>query len=427
MIEATRDRHSPFPADAPTRADAKAMDANDPLAGARDLFHLPHGAIYLDGNSLGALPRKTASRVFAVAREEWGEDLIAGWTKHGWMDLPYRIGEKIGKLVGAPAGTLVACDTTSLNLYKLLAAALAERPDRRTIVSERDNFPTDLYVAEGLFRTLGKGHVLRLVDRAADVVAAIDADTAAVMLTQVDYRTGALHDMAAVTAAAHAKGALTVWDLAHSAGAFPVDLAGCDADYAVGCGYKYLNGGPGAPSFLYVARRLQESFVPALQGWLGHARPFDFVPGYEPASGIARAIVSSPSILSLVALECGVDTLLPHDMATIRAKSEALTEIFRILIDPLAGRLGLTRASPRDVARRGSQVCYRHADGYAIVQALIQRRIVGDFRAPDILRFGFTPLYLRHVDVWDAAANLVDVIETRAYDEPRFRVRAKVT
>ena len=427
MPEASLDRHSPFPPDAPTRADAKAMDARDPLAKARDLFQIPHGLLYLDGNSLGALPRHAPNRVFETMRAQWGEDLIAGWTKHGWMDLPARVGAKIARLVGAPEGTLLACDTTTINLYKLLAAALAERPDRRTIVSERGNFPTDLYVADGLFRTLGKGHRLKLVDRAADVVDAIDDDTAAVMLTQVDYRTGELHDMAAVTKVAHAKGALTIWDLAHSAGALPVDLAGADADYAVGCGYKYLNGGPGAPAFLYVAKRLQASFVPALQGWLGHARPFDFDPAYSPAEGIQRTIVSSPSILSLVALEAGVDTLLRWKMADIRAKSEALTEIFRILIDSVAGRLGVTRASPRDVARRGSQVCYRHPDGYAIVQALIARRVVGDFRAPDIMRFGFTPLYLRHVDVWDAAANLVDVIETRAYDEPRFRARAKIT
>jgi len=427
MPQATLDRHSPFPDSAPTRADAKAMDARDPLAAARDRFHIPHGLLYLDGNSLGALPREAAGRTFQTARAQWGEDLIAGWNKHGWIDMPERVGDKIGALVGAPAGTVVACDTTTVNLYKLLAAALAERPDRRTVVSERGNFPTDLYVAEGLFRTLGKGHRLRLVDDAADIAGAIDGDTAAVMLTQVDYRTGALHDMEALTKAAHAKGALVVWDLAHSAGALPVDLAGCDADYAVGCGYKYLNGGPGAPSFLYVARRLQAGFVPALQGWLGHAAPFDFEPGYRPADGIRRAIVSTPPILSLAALECGVDTLLGWRMADIRAKSEALTEIFRILVDSMADRLGLTRASPRDFARRGSQVCYRHEHGYAIVQALAARRVVGDFRAPDIMRFGFAPLYVRHVDAWDAAANLVDAIETKAYDDPAFRTRAKVT
>ncbi|MBI3507024.1 MAG: kynureninase [Proteobacteria bacterium] len=427
MNTASLDRHSPFPDSAPTRADAKAMDARDPLAAARDRFLLPHGAIYLDGNSLGALPRNAANRVFATMREQWGEDLIAGWTKHGWIDLPHRVGDKIGALVGAPAGTVVACDTTSLNLYKLLAAALAERPARRTVISERGNFPTDLYVAEGLFRTLGKGHRLHLVDRPEGIEAAIDDDTAALMLTQVDYRTGELHDMAAVTKAAHEKGALVIWDLAHSAGALPVDLSACEADYAVGCGYKYLNGGPGAPSFLYVAPRLQKSFVPALQGWLGHAAPFDFETGYRPADGIARAIVSTPSILALAALECGVDTVRRWNMADIRAKSEALGEIFRILVDSLADRLDLTRASPRDFARRGSQMSYRHKHGYAIVQALVERRIVGDFRAPDIMRFGFAPLYLRHVDVWDAAAGLVDVIETRAYEDPKFQVRARVT
>ncbi len=427
MNTASLDRHSPFPDSAPTRADAKAMDSRDPLAAARGAFSLPHDTIYLDGNSLGALPRATAARLHATVRDEWGEDLIAGWTKHGWIDMPLRVGDKIARLIGAPPGTVVACDTTSLNLHKVLAAALAERPARRTVISERANFPADLYVAEGLFRTLGKGHRLHLVDRPEGIAAAIDDDTAAVMLTQVDYRTGALHDMAAVTKAAHEKGALVIWDLAHSAGALPVDLAGCEADYAVGCGYKYLNGGPGAPAFLYVAERLQKSFVPALQGWLGHAAPFAFETGYRPADGIARAIVSTPSILALAALECGVDLLALWDMAAIRAKSEALGEIFRILVDSLAEKLELTRASPRDFASRGSQMCYRHRHGYAIMQALIERRVVGDFRAPDILRFGFAPLYVRHVDVWDAAASLVDVIETRAYEDPKYQTRARVT
>jgi len=427
MPDTADDRPSPFPAGTPTRTQAAELDSRDPLASARARFSIPPGTLYLDGNSLGALPAATQARVARAVDDEWGGDLIAGWTKHGWMDLPARIGAKIARLVGAGPGDVLACDTTTVNLYKLLAAALAERPGRRRIVSERDNFPTDLYVAEGLVRTLGKGHRLVLVERAEDVVAAIDDDTAVVMLTQVDYRTGALHDMKAVTRAAHAKGALVLWDLAHSAGALPIDLAGCDADYAVGCGYKYLNGGPGAPAFLYVAPRLQASFETALQGWLGHAAPFAFEPHYRPAPGLQRAIVSSPSILSLLALECGVDTFEGFGMDEVRAKSLALTGLFRTLVDSRAAELGLACATPAADAARGSQVCYRHPNGYEIVQALIARRVVGDFRTPDIARFGFTPLYLRHVDVWDAAAALVDVVASRAYENPKFAIRAKVT
>ncbi len=427
MPQASLDRHSPFPASAPSRADAKAMDASDPMGRARDHFLLPAGLVYLDGNSLGPLPRLAPNRIFQAMRQEWGEDLIAGWTKHGWMQLPMTVGDKIGKLIGAPEGTVAACDTTSINLYKVLAAALAERPKRRTVVSDRGNFPTDLYIADGLFKQLGQGHRLKLVDSAAELVETIDDDTAAVMLTHVDYRTGELFDMEAITRAAHAKGALAIWDLAHSAGALPVDLAGCDADYAIGCGYKYLNGGPGAPAFLYIAKRLQASYTQPLQGWLGHAEPFKFELGFRPADGMQRAIVSSPSILSLLTLECGVDAMLRWKMDDIRAKSEALTEIFRILVDSVGENLGLARVSPRDFEKRGSQLCYSHPNGYEIVQALIERRVVGDFRAPNILRFGFAPLYLRYVDVWDAAANLADVIETRAYEDPKFAVRAAIT
>jgi len=427
MPQASLDRHSPFPSEAPTRADAKAMDANDPLGRARDHFLLPAGLVYLDGNSLGPLPRLAPNRIFEAMRQEWGEDLISGWTTHGWMQLPLTLGAKIGRLIGAPEGTVAACDTTSLNLYKLVAAAVAERPKRRTILSDRGNFPTDLYMADGLFKQLGQGHKLKLFDTVSELVEAIDDDTVAVMLGHVDYRTGELHDMAAITRAAHAKGALAIWDLAHSAGALPVDLTGCDVDYAVGCGYKYLNGGPGAPAFLYVAKRLQASFRQPLQGWLGHAAPFKFETDFRPAEGMQRAIVSSPSILSLRTLECGVDAMLRWKMEDIRSKSEALTEIFRILIDSVGEKLGLARVSPRDFDKRGSQLSYSHPKGYEIVQALIERRVIGDFRMPDIMRFGFAPLYLRYVDVWDAAANLADVIETRAFDDPKYAVRAAVT
>ncbi len=420
---AARARPSPFAASLPGRADAKAMDAADPLAPSRNLFSLPPGSIYLDGNSLGALPRATPARLQEVVRDEWGGDLIASWNKHGWIDLARRVGDKIAKLIGAEANTVSVGDSTSIALFKVLADALARDPGRKTILSERGNFPTDLYMAEGLAALLGRGHRLELVERVEN----IGGDVAVVMLTHVDYRSGAMHDMEAVTAKAHAAGALAIWDLAHSAGATPVDLAGAKADYAVGCGYKYLNGGPGAPAFLYVAKRHHESFRQPLQGWLGHAAPFAFEPAYRPAAGIAGATTGTPPILSLAALEVGVDTLLSVSMTELRAKSQALTEIFRTLVQSRAAELGLEGVSPADPEARGSQISFRHEHAYAIVQALIAQGVTGDFRAPDILRFGFAPLYLRYIDAWDAAAYLVDTIESRAFDDERFRRRHAVT
>ncbi len=420
---AARARPSPFAASLPARADAKAMDAADPLASARHLFSLPPGAIYLDGNSLGALPRATPARLQDVVRDEWGGDLIASWNKHGWIDLARRVGDKIAKLIGAEANTVSVGDSTSIALFKVLADALARNPGRKTILSERGNFPTDLYMAEGLAALLGQGHRLELVERVEN----IGDDVAVVMLTHVDYRTGAMHDMEAITAKAHAAGARVIWDLAHSAGALPVDLAGAKADYAVGCGYKYLNGGPGAPAFLYVAPRHHESFRQPLQGWLGHAAPFAFEPAYRPAAGIAGATTGTPPILSLAALEVGVDTLLRFPMVELRAKSEALTEIFRTLVQSRAAELGLECVSPAAPEARGSQISFCHEHAYAIVQALIAQGVTGDFRAPDILRFGFAPLYVRYVDAWDAAAHLVDTIESRRFDDEKFRRRQAVT
>jgi len=420
---AARARPSPFAASLPARADAKAMDAADPLASARHLFSLPPGAIYLDGNSLGALPRATPARLQDVVRDEWGGDLIASWNKHGWIDLARRVGDKIAKLIGAEANTVSVGDSTSIALFKVLADALARNPGRKTILSERGNFPTDLYMAEGLAALLGQGHRLELVERVEN----IGDDVAVVMLTHVDYRTGAMHDMEAITAKAHAAGVRVIWDLAHSAGALPVDLAGAKADYAVGCGYKYLNGGPGAPAFLYVAPRHHESFRQPLQGWLGHAAPFAFEPAYRPAAGIAGATTGTPPILSLAALEVGVDTLLRFPMVELRAKSEALTEIFRTLVQSRAAELGLECVSPAAPEARGSQISFCQEHAYAIVQALIAQGVTGDFRAPDILRFGFAPLYVRYVDAWDAAAHLVDTIESRRFDDEKFRRRQAVT
>jgi kynureninase len=361
-----------------------------------------------------------------VVRRQWGEDLIASWNKHGWVDLPQRLGAKIAGLLGAAPHEVVVADSISINLFKLIAAALALRPGRPVVVSERGNFPTDLYVAQGLGELLGERVDLRLVD-AGELEAALDHDTALLMLTHVDYRTGRMHDMARLTETAHAAGALTLWDLAHSAGAVPVDLTAARADLAVGCGYKYLNGGPGAPAFLYVAERWQEQVRQPITGWFGHARPFAFEGTYQPASGITRFLAGTPPILSMTALEAGIDMFSEIDQQALRAKSMALTETFIRLIDERCAGWDFTVASPRDASIRGSQVSLRHAESYPIMQALIARGVIGDVRAPDLLRFGFAPLYVRFVDVWDATLTLCGVMAERAWDQPMFRARAAVT
>lgn len=409
-----------------TRAELAVLDARDPLAAFRDEFALPDGLVYLDGNSLGALPKTTPVRVAQAIRDEWGKDLIKGWRQHGWMSLPLQIGDKIGGLIGAAPGQVVAVDTTSINLFKLLAAALRLRPGRRVILSEDGNFPTDLYIAQGLAELLGAGYRLRLVEK-RDIAGAIDADTAVATLTHVDFKTAEIHNMAGLTARAHAQGALMLWDLCHSAGAVAVELDRCDADLAVGCGYKYLNGGPGAPAFLYVAHRLQDGIRQPLSGWLGHADPFAFETVYRPAPGIQRTVCSTPAILSMVALECGVDLMLRAEMGRLRAKSQALTALFIRLLEARCGAHGFAVATPRDPERRGSQVSVRHPEGYAIMQALIAHGVVGDFRAPDFMRFGFAPLYLRYVDVWDAVEILREVMESKAWERPEYRTRAAVT
>lgn len=408
------------------RTDLEALDRADALAPLRELFTLPEGVIYLDGNSLGALPKATPARVAEVVQREWGQGLIRSWNDAGWMATPARVGDKIAKLVGAASGSVMVADSTSVNLFKLLGAALAARPGRRVIVSERRNFPTDLYIAEGLAALLDQGHELRLVEPEG-VAAAIGEDTAVVMLTHVNYHTGAMHDMAAITRAAHDKGALMLWDLAHSAGAVPVDLAGCDVDLAVGCGYKFLNGGPGAPAFLYVAPRLQEGMRYPLTGWLGHAAPFAFETGYRPGQGIARTMVGTPPVLSLAALEVGIDIALQAPMDQLRAKSVRQTTIFAELLEQVGAGQGFQLASPRDAARRGSQVCLTHGEAYAIMQALIVRGVIGDFRAPDILRFGITPLYTRYVDLFDAAEALRAVMAGGEWQAPEHQTRRAVT
>ena len=414
-----------------TRQDALALDATDPLAPLRGQFHIPEGLIYLDGNSLGVLPRATAARVQQVVEQEWGQGLIRSWNSAGWMALPARVGDKIARLVGAGAGELVVADSTSVNLFKVLAAALLivkqDTPARRVILSERSNFPTDLYIAESLAHEHGFELVLVEPD---EIEARLSEQTAVLMLTHVNYRTGRMHDMAAVTRQAHAAGALTIWDLAHSAGAVPVDLTAAQADFAVGCGYKYLNGGPGAPAFVWAHPRHVGRFWQPLAGWIGHAAPFEFTPGYRPAPGIARYQCGTPAVLSLAALECGVDTVLAAEplggMRALRAKSLALTRLFAERVRATCP--GLALASPEVDAERGSQVCFSHPEiGYPVVQALIARGVIGDFRAPDILRFGFTPLYLRFVDAFDAAEHLRAVLEHEEWRRPEFNQRQAVT
>jgi kynureninase len=417
-----------------TRDEALALDAADPLAPLREQFIIPPGLIYLDGNSLGVMPKATPARVQQVVTQEWGTGLIGSWNSAGWMDLAPRIGDKIAQLIGAKPGECVAADSTSVNLFKVLSAALtiarADAPQRTRIVSERSNFPTDLYIAEAL--AAERGLELVLADGPEALPALLDARCAVLMLTHVNYRTGRMHDMAALTQLAHEAGALALWDLAHSAGAVPVDLGGSGADFAIGCGYKYLNGGPGAPAFVWVAPRHAERFWQPLAGWMGHAAPFEFTPGYRPAPGIRRYLCGTPAVLSLAALECGVDTVLAAEahggMAALRQKSLALSRTFSALVETRCAGFGLSLVSPRDDAQRGSQVCFAHpTHGYAMVQALIARGVVGDFRAPDILRFGFTPLYLRFVDAWDAVEQLRQMLVHEEWREARFNQKAAVT
>ncbi len=411
------------------RSDFEDLDRADPLAHFRARFLLPEGVIYLDGNSLGALPRSTPERLARVIEREWGDDLITAWNKHGWIASPQRIGDKIAHLIGAGPGEVIVAESTSINLFKVLAVALQMRPGRRVIVSEADNFPTDLYMAEGLASLAGQGHELRLVDP-AHLAQAIDADTAVLMLTHVNFRTGAMHDMQALTRAAHDAGALAIWDLAHSAGAVPVDLTNSAADFAIGCGYKYLNGGPGAPAFVYAATRHHGQHSGAAQplyGWLGHASPFEFSPTYRPAPGIRQYLCSSPSILAMAALEEGVDLLLETSIDVIRAKSMQLTGAFLQLVTERCNVYGLSPATTRPVDRCGSQVSLAHQDGYAVMQALIARGVIGDFRTPNLMRFGFTPLYTRFVDVWDAVEILRDILASEEWRKPEFQVRSEVT
>lgn len=425
-----------------SRSDCLALDGADPLRGQRAAFALPAGVIYLDGNSLGALPVATAARVQQVVQREWGDGLIGSWNAAGWIDAPARVGEKIAQLLGAGPQQVICADSTSLNVFKALACALqmqAQRPqmstiERRVILSERGNFPTDLYMAQGLIELLGGQYELHLAefDAIADALEQLGERVAVLLLTHVNFQSGAMHDMAALTARAHAVGALTVWDLAHSAGAVPLALDRCAVDFAVGCGYKYLNGGPGAPAFIYVAQRHLQAladapFAQPLAGWLGHRAPFEFAPDYAPAAGIERFTVGTPSIIALAALEAGVDTVLAAGVTALRAKSVALADLFIALVEQRCGDHDLRLVTPRAAARRGSQVCLAHAHAWPVMQALIDRGVIGDFRAPDILRFGFAPLYVSYADIWDAVEALREILDKRSWDAPKYHAIKAVT
>ena len=404
---------------------ARALDAADPLKDFRDRFDLPDGLIYLDGNSLGPLPKAARARLIDLAEREWGEGLIRSWNDAGWIDAPARVGDKIGRLIGAAPGEVVVADSTSVNLYKLLVAALGARPGRRAILTETGNFPTDLYIAGGA-ASAAPGTEVRAVAPEA-VEGAIDADTAVVLLTHVHYKTARRRDMARLTAAAHAAGSLMLWDLSHSAGAVPLDLTACGAELAVGCGYKFLNGGPGAPAFLFVARRLQSELASPLTGWMGHAAPFDFTDAWRPAAGIGRFLTGTPPILGLAALEAGVDIALEADAAALAAKSERLWRLFAELIAARLPGVGLRLITPAEASARGSHISYAHPEGYRIMQALIARGVIGDFREPDVIRFGLTPLYLRFEDVWRAVDILAEIMAGEAWKAQAPRAAGRVT
>ncbi|EPC02125.1 hypothetical protein L861_05040 [Litchfieldella anticariensis FP35 = DSM 16096] len=409
-----------------SRDDLVDLDQDDPLAHYRDQFELEEGLIYLDGNSLGALPKAAKTRVAELVEREWGQGLIRSWNTHDWISLPERVGDKIAPIIGAAPGEVVVADSTSVNLFKLAAAAVRMRPGRHKIVSEPGNFPTDLYILQGLEAFLPGEIRLETAPRER-LETLIDEDTALVVLTHVHYKSGELFDMAAITAKAHEVGALMLWDLSHSAGAVPVDLNGVDADFAVGCGYKYLNGGPGAPGYLFVAKRHQAAFRQPLSGWFGHAEPFAMRDDYQPAPTIKRGLCGTTGVLATGVLEVGVELMASADMALIRAKSQRLGELFISLVERHCAGQGFALASPRDADRRGSQVSLTHEQGFAIIQALIARHIIGDFRAPNILRFGFTPLYTRYVDIWDTVQALANIMATREWDQPEFKTITAVT
>ncbi|GAA0692435.1 kynureninase [Marinobacterium maritimum] len=409
-----------------TREQCADFDRLDELAEYRQQFDLQEGLIYMNGNSLGVLPKAAKERAQEVVQKEWGQGLIRSWNTADWINLPSRVGNKIAGLIGASTDEVVVADSTSVNLFKLAAAAVRMRPERSKILSEPGNFPTDLYILQGLEK-FQQGRVRLSTVNRNEIIDAIDEDTALVVLTHVHYKSGDMFDMAAITRRAHDKGALVLWDLSHSAGAVPVQLNEVGADLAVGCGYKYLNGGPGAPGFLFVAKRHQEQLEQPLSGWFGHANSFAMRDDYEPAPGIKRTLCGTTPVIGASLLEVGVDIMLSTSMSRIRAKSLQMGELFIKLVEQRLSGFGFEIASSKDSAIRGSQVSLIHEQGFAIIQALIARNVIGDFRAPNILRFGFTPLYLRYVDLWDCVDALVEIMEQEEWDRPEFKKLTSVT
>jgi kynureninase len=401
------------------RQDCQDRDRKDPLRALRDRYHIPEGTIYFDGNSLGLLPKAAVARVSKAVTDEWGRDLITSWNKHGWFQLAQVTGSKISRLIGGGDDNVIVADTISINMFKVLTSALALRRDRKVILSDSGNFPSDLYVAQGLNAFLNDGHTLKVV-APEDVLASIGTDVAAVMVTEVDYRTARRHDMNALTKRAHDHGALIIWDLAHSAGAVPVDLLGANADFAVGCTYKYLNGGPGSPAFLFVHPRLQAAAVPALVGWWGHATPFEFSPDYVPAKGIRRQQCGTQPILNFQALDAALDQWGDVDMHDLKQKSDGLCQFFIDRVEHSCGQFGLRLAGPRNMAERGAHVSFHCPNGYAVMQALISQKIVGDFRAPDLIRFGFSGCYNTFTEVFDATARVAEIMQNKLWQRPEF-------
>ena len=415
-----------------TREACLQADQHDPLAGFRSRFALPEGVIYLDGNSLGPMPVTASRRAAEVITEEWGTELIRAWNTRGWFDLPAKLGDMVSPLIGGQAGETVVTDSTSINLFKAVAAALtiqeADRPGRRVIISERENFPTDLYILQGLSTFIDRGYEIKLIDdEQVHLEDLLDESVALVALSHVNYRTGLLRDMAEVTAQAHDAGALVIWDLCHTAGALPIELSTCGVDFAVGCTYKYLNAGPGAPAFIWVSEQHQNRFWQPLSGWWGHKSPFDMSPEYAPATGIGRYLCGTQSVTALAIAECGLDIAAAADLAEIRRKSLALGDLLIDLVETKCAGHPLTLVTPREHQRRGSHISFLHPEGYAVVQALIARGVVGDYREPEVIRLGLTPLYLGFTDIWDAVEILADILDTRAWDTQEFRTRGAVT
>ena len=408
-------------------AKVEQLDRDDALASWRQQFHLPEGVVYLDGNSLGPLPQGAADGLQTVLAQEWGQDLIRSWNKHNWIDLPTKVGEKIAPLLGAAPGQTLCCDSISVNLFKLLGAALSLRPDRSVVLSQADNFPTDLYTAEGLSGLLGEQRCTLKTTSTEDLEAALNEEVAVLMLTQVNFRSGEVHDIARLTQLAHEVGALVIWDLAHSAGALPLALDEWQVDFAVGCGYKYLNGGPGAPAFLYAAARHQAALMQPLSGWMGHKSPFAFDPEYEAADGVEQFLSGTPSVLAMSVLDAALEVYAGVDMSEVRSKSLRLTEVFMQMVADSQALSALQCITPQEDALRGSQVSYTHPDGYAIAQCLISAGVIIDFRAPDIMRFGFNALYTSFADVQRAVEALTGVVESAAYQQAEFQTRARVT